>query len=404
MEERDGIMIADDQRHDDEGQSEHSHEHAGVHEPRPAHLRWVPRFFRYDGAPMGASGLAVDVYARATIGMSSIFLGPALLELASEAAGCEVEDTECENRVYGFRPSSLLTNIAIVAGLLGSAFLPLFGSIVDHTNHRRAVGAYTAGGLVLVKGVEVMVGPNTWFFVALLQVVSACLFQFHITASYAYVSDLSSDPTKQSEYNTSFFVIMYVSTLLFMMEVMGFSYLIGTEDVGTARISQVITSVTSAILFYFSWKYLLPDRAALSQVPEGMSLLTCGFRKVFRTFDKIRSEYKAVKWLMFAIAFAEAGSGALITVSTTYMKNVLGMNANEIGLVFFAVLLAGIPGSKIGNWLTIKVRNPVASVMVCDIFFIIVTTLASRKCWPHVQGVKSLVLASHRNFSPPQLS
>ena len=44
----------------------------------------IPRFFRFDRAPVEATGLSVDMYTRATIIMSSLFLGPALLELAKE--------------------------------------------------------------------------------------------------------------------------------------------------------------------------------------------------------------------------------------------------------------------------------------------------------------------------------
>lgn len=319
---------------------DHRHHHHDVSSDLHHYYYYLPWCFRFpdddnEDAPLvEASGLAVDVYARATLGMSSIFLGPALLELAAAAAGCPVvaqeeEEEECTNTIYGFRPSSLLTNLAAVSGILGCIALPLFGSIVDHTVYRRHVGGYTAVGLTIVKGIEVTVGPRTWLFVASLQVVSSLLFYIHITASYAYISELSSDSAKQASYNTSFFIIMYVSTLVFMMEVMGLSTILGTGDVGTARVSQTVTVLTCAPCFYFAWTYLFRDRPALSQVPEGMSLLTAGFRKLLRTLRQIRAQHRALIYLMLAIAFSEAAGGALIAVSTTYMKNVLNMNANE---------------------------------------------------------------------------
>ena len=39
-------------------------------------LSRIPRFFRYENRPPEATALALDVLARATILMSSIFLGP----------------------------------------------------------------------------------------------------------------------------------------------------------------------------------------------------------------------------------------------------------------------------------------------------------------------------------------
>jgi hypothetical protein len=69
-------------------------------------LRFVPSQLRFDHAPIEATGLSVSSYARGVVLMSSMFLGPALLKLANEAAGCQ-DGQECDDsaRVYGFRPS-----------------------------------------------------------------------------------------------------------------------------------------------------------------------------------------------------------------------------------------------------------------------------------------------------------
>ena len=75
------------------------------------------------------------MYARATVFMASIFLGPALLQLASNQANNAQQQEESENddddettttaRVYGFKPSSLLSNIAIVGGIISTLILPI---------------------------------------------------------------------------------------------------------------------------------------------------------------------------------------------------------------------------------------------------------------------------------------
>jgi UMF1 family MFS transporter len=342
----------------------------------PAVLRSVPGPFRFDNAPIEASGLAIDMYGRGAVVMSSLFLGPALLQLASEAAGCTDEE-ECDAKIYGFRPSSLLSNMAIVAGLLGSILLPLFGAIVDHTQYRHPVGAYTATALCIIKGTEVMVGRNTWFYVAALQIVSGVVYNFHLTATYAYTSELSSDGAKQAAFNTSFFVILYVSTLVFMAEVLTVAFIMDVDDVGTARISQTTTAATAAICFFFSWKYLFRERPARSMVPPGTNLLTCGFRKILQTTARIQREHSAIKWLMLSVMFAESATGALVTIATTYMSQVLKMDSNEIGVVFFLCLVMGIPGSKLGGYLAIRYRNPITSAKICDAFFIVTTVLAS---------------------------
>jgi MFS-type transporter involved in bile tolerance (Atg22 family) len=255
--------------------------------------------------------------------------------------------------------------------------MPLFGAIVDHTRYRRQVGAFSAFALAIVKGVEVMVGPRTWFFVALLQILSSVLYSIHITATYAYTSELTMDSAKQANYNSHYMAILYVATLVFLVEVLAISASLGADDVGTARVSQSISSLTAGPLFYFAWTHLFRDRPALNQVPPGTDLLTCGFYKVLHTSGRIRNEYRALKWLLVAVMFGEAAMSAISTVATTYMTQVLDMNSTEIGVVFFVVLAAGVPGSKFGGFLAVKLRNPLTSAKICNLFFILVTTAAS---------------------------
>jgi hypothetical protein len=76
--------------------------------------------------------------------MSTIFLGPALLRLAQDASVCDEDGSGLSSsslcRVYGRRPTSLLTNIGVFGGILSTALTPLFGEIVDHTPHSLHVG------------------------------------------------------------------------------------------------------------------------------------------------------------------------------------------------------------------------------------------------------------------------
>lgn len=335
--------------------------------------RYIPRCMRFDN--LQAIGLAVDISARATITMSSLFLGPALLELArNEVEACG--DT-CNGRVYGFRPTSILSNIATVSSILISLSLPLVGALVDHSPYRKQVGAYTAAGMVFCKAIEFSVGPSTWFFVAVMQVVFLLLYSFHMTAIYAYTADLSPDASKQTWYNTSFYIIMYISTLLFLAMVLSIVSWKDLNDVGTARVSLALTCIFSLVCFSFAWMHLFHHRAPLQTIPTGMTLWTCGFLKVWNTANRIVRKFPALLWLMIAIAFGEAAASALISVATTYMASVLEMDGSEIGIVFFAVLVCGIPGSRFASMLASRSWSPTHSLLICNGLFITTTLIAS---------------------------
>lgn len=355
-------------------------EASGAHNalfPAPPHpaLLHVPSFFRYDNGPLEATGLNIDFYTRATILMSSIFLGPALLQLASDAAGCDSEQS-CNNRIYGMKPSSLLSNIAIFSNLLVAILMPLIGAVVDHTPYRRQVGMYSAFSLTLLKGIETMISSKTWFTIACFQVLSYVLYNIHITSTYAYGSELSNNHTAQTKYNTFFYVVLYISTIIFLVFVLLLAFAMNADDIATARIALILTTATCALLFPFAWTNFFTDRPAKSTIPNGHSLVTSGFQKLMQTGHRIYHDLPALRYLMLSIMFSEAATGALITISTTYMTQFLNMDASELGVIFFIILCMGAPGSKLAELVAIRM-NPLFAAKTLVILFIVVTFTAA---------------------------
>ena len=320
-----------------------SHHH---HPQRSPYLwHWIPSCLILNNTDntenVEATALMVSTYGRACLGTASLFMGPALLELAQQQAtattdgGCTTQQQQQhaeECTVYGFRPSSLLTNLAVVSGLGSAILLPYAGALVDHTPHRRAVGAYAGLALVVVKGIEVLVSSHTWLYITFLQFVSALLFYVHLVAFYAYVSEQSKCPQHQAHLNATLGIVKYVATLLYMLQVIGISTLLGVGDVGTARIGQTLSVLTAGPTLYLAWQpHWLPDRPAQRPIPANQSLWTAGGGQLRRTLSQLLYERhrRPLLYLLCSIACGEAASGALVSVSTTYMKNVLRMNANQ---------------------------------------------------------------------------
>ena len=105
--------------------------------------------------------------------MANIFMSASLLYLASQEANCLTEDDavdgECTNRVHGFLPSSLITNIAVVSGVLSALLMPVIGAIVDFTRHRWSMGVISAILIVLVQAIQIGTNSHTWFVMSILQ-------------------------------------------------------------------------------------------------------------------------------------------------------------------------------------------------------------------------------------------
>ena len=127
--------------------------------------------------------------------MSNIFLSTSLIFLASEAAGClddegKVADT-CTTSVYGMLPAALITNIAIVSGLLSAFFMPLAGAMVDYTPYRRALGITVATLMILIQAIQIGTVSQTWFAMAILQGIAGFLYQVQVLTVYAYLPEIA---------------------------------------------------------------------------------------------------------------------------------------------------------------------------------------------------------------------
>ena len=142
-----------------------------------------------------ALGYALDLMARSTVfACSGAFLLPALLKMAKLEAGCEIEAPEgtnkvpeCHGKVYGIRPSSLLTTILTIVAVLSTAMLPLVGAIVDTTTHRRILGRTLAVIVSALLFPTIFVSQDNWFAISVDFIVLGFFGWLLAMVNYAYL-------------------------------------------------------------------------------------------------------------------------------------------------------------------------------------------------------------------------
>jgi UMF1 family MFS transporter len=333
-------------------------------------------------------GWTLDAAARGVAVMgTAVFVSTELLRLAEEAAGCEVSDydddivdqveAECTNRVYGMRPSSILTNIVMVVGLFSACVMPLVGSIIDHTPHRRAVGSVSAAALSVFILLQMLVMEKFWFLAAILQVLVAFAYTVHLCAVYAYLPELTTNHETMVQYTARFSAAQYsgsVSFLILMVFIL--SLVNGNEQFMAAMLSQTVVFIVCALCFGYAWTELFWPRPARHIVPVGRSLLSAGFWKVYKTGQTILEHHSAIKWLLLSVSFTEAATTTFSTVAITYMTHTLGFTSRQNGMAILILLLFGIPGTRLAAWLT-KRYNPIRSLQACLLLWIVNTTAAA---------------------------
>jgi len=324
--------------------------------------------WRYGGIAE-AKGYALIAMGRGVAVMSNVVVNAALLELATQAAGCktgaeleaEEEAYECTGTVYGQNPLSLISNIAVVTGLLGAFFMPIIGVILDFTPYRKFVGILFSVIFAIIQGVQIGIGESNWFPMAILQSIAGFCFTIMMMTSLAYLPEICEKvgQQKHSVYVARFTAKQFSAQASFLILLGALSLALGIADnsVKTARLSQAMNVALIAILFGTGWHYL-PSRPASRELPQGKRLVIYGIRQNFRTAVSIHREYKkGLRWYLLATMFAQSSVTALTTVSVVYLSSEVGLNATDISLFFFVVLVGTLPGSFFAKMISKRI-NP----------------------------------------------
>jgi MFS-type transporter involved in bile tolerance (Atg22 family) len=314
----------------------------------------------------------------------------ALVKLATEAAGCEMEaDEECTGKVYGLNPVSLISGIPVVSGVLGAFLMPVIGVILDFTSYRRFVGVLFSAVFTVIQAVQIAIGEKTWFAMAILQAIAGFCFTIIILTTIAYlpeiceqvgqlkvrqncvrhvmveslfISETFSTRVKHAQYTSRFTGKQFSMQGSFLVLVSVLSYVLGIakDSVQTARLCQALNFAITCIFFGLGWQRM-PSRKATRELPEGMGgfrTIAYGIRQNIRTGVSIHRDYKkGLRWYLLATMFAQASVAALTSTSVVYLSAEVGLNATDTLLFFLVVLIGTMPGAKLAS-LVSKLVNP----------------------------------------------
>lgn len=240
--------------------------------------------------------------------MSNVFLSTSLITLAKRSVGC-VDGEQCSGEVYGFRPSSLITIIATISGVLSALVLPFIGAIVDYTKHRKLLGGIVATVLISVQAIQIGTVEATWFPMAILQALNGFFYQALTLAAYAYLPEIKRAVGEKTmtKYSSSFYMWMFLCESVYLMVVIGISMGLKADDVLTGQLGQAIDVLVSGY-FYALGFYFFTQKDPRRVLPEGTSLFFAGFKQVCVTTKGIFQHYpKTLGLFLLGVLFAESG-------------------------------------------------------------------------------------------------
>lgn len=318
-----------------------------------------------------ASAFAFFRMGNGPVLMSNVYLSAALLTLAEKEIDCyhaddDIDHDECGD-VYGFKPSSLITNIGTITGILSALLVPFIGAIIDCTDHRKKLGVLAALMMIVIQAAQIGTFQSTWLIMSILQAFNGFLYNVQTLAAYSYLPGiaLAVGETTMIKYTAEYAVVMFGMEAFYLVLCLGIGIALGLDDddEATARLGQVVNVVISGLLYYSAW-YFFTSVPARRRLNKGESLATTGFVQVFKTAKGIKNHYSStLGYFLLAVMLSDAGHGAFTLIAVTYLKEVCNIGGLYLGIIFLLILLSTIPGSYFGAWVSNK-TNPKTSIQI----------------------------------------
>jgi len=313
------------------------------------------KWYQFDGSK-NAQNLFLDSLAQAPIVMSFLALSIAILDLAEEAAGCEdlKDDEDCEETVYGVKPSSVVTLSNGVMSILAALFMPACGAICDYTPYRRQVGYWSAMFLIALNAIQISIVAGQWEISVLAAMASPWIFSLHQLVHYAYYPSLTdSDHNQLVSYVARFDAGKYLTNVLFLVIVFGVSAGFDMDAIGVATFGQVLSVILATPLFHYAWTNLtnVPN---VAEKPAGEWYITAGFKKLRQSSKEISARNPPLKWFYITTMFGNPSMSSVILVGPTFYREHLDFTPTQNILATTLVTLFAFPGALLAKFLCQK--------------------------------------------------
>jgi MFS transporter, UMF1 family len=200
------------------------------------------------------------------------------------------------------------------------------------------------------------------------------VYQVNVVATYAYMPEIARNvgEARMTDFTATFNICQFGAEALYIVLIVAISTVFALNDVVTAQVSQAINVVWISTAFGLAW-YRIPSVPANHTLPPGRSVWTEGFFQVGRTARHIYKDYrKGLRWFLLGVVFAEAAANAYTVVAVVYLTEHINMSSTEVAMFFLITLLASLPGSRLGAYITTK-TDPNRSWRLCIWSLIVVT-------------------------------
>jgi len=308
----------------------------------------------------------------------SVYFSAAMLKIASIEAGCEVDSQkefgntaapDCDKKILGLKPSSLLAIYVMIAGLCTSLFLPIVGAILDSSNHRRNTGRIVSTLLSICTFSASFVSQENWVFMLVLLLFISVFLEIEYCIVLAYVPELTNDDAKLTHFNVLFATCSNLSVLTFLVVMtLVTTFLPGAGDtIVAARIAMTLNFVLQLICYGYAWTLLFGPRKARNSINQNQgqcSVIVTGLKRVGLTICQVFHQQKEVKWCLITRMVTQAASISFFVALLAYLTDTIKVSPRDLGIATLIFVGSAVPGNLLSVPMT-KWFNPLRSLQLC---------------------------------------
>ena len=362
-------------------------------------------FLFFDGNKE-ALGIGLDqIPGGAVTVTAAIYFSVTILYLARKSAGCATEIPEgqhtlpeCNNRAFGIKPSSFIPLLLSIISIITAIFMPIIGAFLDCSDYRRFAGRLTALIITLLTFAQIFTNEQTWFYMAIAQVLSSITQAVHHCIVMAYLPETSDNNLQRTRFAAGMsmwfnltFIIMILSLTIALSALR-----LSDHKVISNRIATSVTCILQVIFFTYNWTYLFGYRPARIEQMHGQSgayqTVRLGLTRLKRTIKRILNERTELKWFLFAKCATQSGAIASSAILLSYLDEFLFISSKNLAITTIIALVSAIPGSMLSPIFT-KWLNPLRSLMYCFLYWAFLIPLFALLVYKPGQEIRLFIFA-----------
>ncbi len=294
--------------------------------------------------------------------VGTVFLGPYLASLASEAAKVNPDGMV---RLAGIpiAPDSFLPYCVSFSVGMQVLFLPILGAIADYSHMRKqmmqlfaAIGAIATVLLFFVMG-------NLWWLGGLLFIVANLAFGAAMVFYNSYLPDIASEDQRDSVSSYGWAMGYMGGGLLLLLNLAFYQF---REALGVPTGLAVRINLASAGVWWLGWSYFtwtrLRPRHAHRSLPAGETYVSAGFQQLRHTLSEIKHFPETLRYLLAYFLYND-GIQTVIAVSATFAAAPLVRGGLEIEtgtltivilMIQFMAFFGALFWGKLAKWIGAK--------------------------------------------------